>query len=302
MSLILDALRRAEREKREENSPAPGILAQETSSEASPGRGWLELVPVAAVLAFALFAMLALGALFMFRAPATGTDAREPARMPALAARQAENPPANPVARERAMQRDTAVRDSRPRPSDAVSAAQASGRTASVSTPEQDAAIAALYAQPPHNVIDAPEASPSAPAVTDADIQIKTRAEIQTEDQMQTAERPGERESENESEIDVEQVLREIRAQAGNSALQAHPVALLEDLTKQFRDSVPTLMYSRHNYGSSGPSTVTINGTNLSPGQRTRGVEVREILSDSVILRFQGSDFRLRALNSWVNL
>lgn len=108
--------------------------------------------------------------------------------------------------------------------------------------------------------------------------------------------------SQPESSIDVDAVLAQLRIEEGQSDLIAHPVPLLDSLSKQFRDSVPTLMYRLHDYQSQGRSVVVINGDALAVGERTRGVVVRDILADSVILEFSGTAFRLRALNSWVNL
>ena len=101
----------------------------------------------------------------------------------------------------------------------------------------------------------------------------------------------------------MEAILRQVQREAAAvEVVDDHPVLLLADQSKQFRDSVPTLMYLRHDYQGSRNSTVYINGESLRVGQRTRNVEVREILPDFVVLRFQGTEFRLRALNSWVNL
>ena len=63
-------------------------------------------------------------------------------------------------------------------------------------------------------------------------------------------------------------------------------------------------MYSRHDYRSnSKTSAVTINGRSLrAGGVAGGGVKVVEVLPDSVVLSHQGTEFRLRALNSWVNL
>ena len=62
-------------------------------------------------------------------------------------------------------------------------------------------------------------------------------------------------------------------------------------------------MYSRHEFSSDEAlSSVTINGTQLKKGGRVTGVRVVEILPDSLVLSYQGSEFRLRALNSWINL
>ena len=47
---------------------------------------------------------------------------------------------------------------------------------------------------------------------------------------------------------------------------------------------------------------MTLNGRRLLVGQRVDGIEVLEILNDSVVLRAGGIEFRLRALNTWVNL
>ena len=42
--------------------------------------------------------------------------------------------------------------------------------------------------------------------------------------------------------------------------------------------------------------------TTITSDPFTLGVASGDPLADSVILRFEGRDFRLRALNSWVNL
>ena len=77
----------------------------------------------------------------------------------------------------------------------------------------------------------------------------------------------------------------------------------LATLSQQTKDSIPTLMYQRHDYsGSPGKSRVLINGKTLGSGASVGGVKVAEILPDSVVLEFKGTRFRLRALNSWVNL
>jgi len=63
------------------------------------------------------------------------------------------------------------------------------------------------------------------------------------------------------------------------------------------------LMYLQHDYsGDSARSTVIINGKTLRAGGSVGGLKVEEILPDSVVLEFKGTRFRLRALNSWVNL
>ena len=81
-----------------------------------------------------------------------------------------------------------------------------------------------------------------------------------------------------------------------------HPVPLLENLSQQQKDRVPTIVYSDHVFAASDIASVELNGKRMLAGQQAGGIEVVEILTDSVILRAGGSEFRLRALNTWVNL
>lgn len=106
----------------------------------------------------------------------------------------------------------------------------------------------------------------------------------------------------DESPVDLESVLRQAQAEWGEPALLPHPTALLESLSQQTKDRIPSVIYSVHDWQSTGRSTVVINGKRLAAGQREGGFLVREILEDSVILSWGGTDFRLRALNSWINL
>ena len=105
-----------------------------------------------------------------------------------------------------------------------------------------------------------------------------------------------------ESPVDLESVLRQAQAEWGEPALLPHPTALLESLSQQTKDRIPSVIYSVHDWQSAGRPTVVINGKRLAAGQREGGFLVREILEDSVILSWGGTDFRLRALNSWINL
>ena len=81
-----------------------------------------------------------------------------------------------------------------------------------------------------------------------------------------------------------------------------HPAVLLENLSQQQKDQIPTIVYTAHNFAAAGQSSVTLNQRQLRAGQRVGSIEVIEILPDSVILKDNGAVFRLRALNTWVNL
>jgi general secretion pathway protein B len=114
----------------------------------------------------------------------------------------------------------------------------------------------------------------------------------------------GERSAEEAQSLDVEALLQQARSQLVNQRLEEHPAPFLADLAQQRKDAIPTLLYSAHDYrGGDGQSSVQINGHTAHAGERLdKGVTVDEILPDSVVLSHEGQQFRLRALNSWVNL
>lgn len=70
------------------------------------------------------------------------------------------------------------------------------------------------------------------------------------------------------------------------------------------KQQIPTLSYSRHNYLPQNVSTVVINGETLGEGNAFGGGSfvVDEIFVDGVVLSFRGNKFKLRALNGWVNM
>jgi hypothetical protein len=57
-----------------------------------------------------------------------------------------------------------------------------------------------------------------------------------------------------------------------------------------------------HQYSGDDSTFVELNGSRLRAGESSDTIRVIEILADSVIVSAAGIDFRLRALNSWINL
>ncbi len=82
------------------------------------------------------------------------------------------------------------------------------------------------------------------------------------------------------------------------------PCRSWRDLSQQTKDDIPTLYYQRHDYSSdTNLSSIVLNGTTVKAGgSPLPGMKVEEILPDSVVLNYRGTQFRLRALNSWINL
>ena len=109
-------------------------------------------------------------------------------------------------------------------------------------------------------------------------------------------------EAAGEDNLDIAELLRRAQSELGRPVLEPHDAPLLENLSQQQKDGIPTLMYTLHDWVPGGPSRVVLNGQALQVGQQHGGFRVEEILSDSVVLNWRGIRFRLRALNSWVNL
>ncbi|MHA7816616.1 MAG: general secretion pathway protein GspB [Pseudohaliea sp.] len=287
MSLILDALNRARKERGE-----TGATALPATIEAAPAPG-----PLAAVLAVALgLAVLVIGWLAWER---WGTGDGQPV---ATAGGHAGSPPAATVASARQGSTAPAGAASAPRPAIApgkvsrdrvvTSARERSGTDAIAPDP----AVAALYATPPGGKAGAmPDAGP-----TDAGRLAAVREASPPEAAPPKAAPP--KAAPRDETIDIEAVVARAREELGEPALAPHPAPLLADLSQQQKDAIPTLMYLRHDYVENGASSVLINGETRRVGDRIGTVQVEEILRDSVVLRHRDTLFRLRALNSWVNL
>lgn len=106
----------------------------------------------------------------------------------------------------------------------------------------------------------------------------------------------------DESMVDLEAAIRRAQAEMGEAPLSAHPVPLIENMSQSVKDRIPSLMYQAHDYNPREGSVVVINGEAGKVGERVKGFLVEEILEDSAVFNYAGTQFRLRALNSWVNL
>lgn len=102
--------------------------------------------------------------------------------------------------------------------------------------------------------------------------------------------------------IDLEKAIAEAARAVGEQSLVPHAATMIENLSQQQKDDIPTLIYSVHDYQTDGSAAVELNGQRLKVGQRAGQVMVRDILIDSVILENSGVTFRLTALNSWINM
>lgn len=70
------------------------------------------------------------------------------------------------------------------------------------------------------------------------------------------------------------------------------------------KQKMPTISYQRHDYLAGGISSVVINGQTLGVGNivATGQFVVQDILVDGVVLKHGDRVFKLRALNGWINM
>ncbi|MBT4522860.1 MAG: GspB domain-containing protein [Halieaceae bacterium] len=117
--------------------------------------------------------------------------------------------------------------------------------------------------------------------------------------EVQTRPRP-----ELEPSIDIDQLIVDAREELENDSLAEHPAPFIVELTQQLKDSIPTIYYRRHNFSAiPGESSVVLNEKTVRVGGTVvNGVVLDKILEQSIVLNYQGNQFRLRALSSWINL
>ena len=300
MSLILDALNRA----RQDDNPVPGLSTYHPVDQMSVNRRQYALW-VALSIAVVLIAWLIVerySAPQLPRGDVGVADIRTvnrdaPVVSPAPAASEVQSlsvpGPASSVARLSAEQERSsatqAIQSSlaavasagmgEPGLTQAQTAAEAETELEVAVEAEENNAVAELYRNPP---VEPPPRKPA----------------------QQPAARAAERGGDADVSYDVNKLVHLAREEAKNLDLAESPVPLLVDLSQQVKDSIPTIYYLRHDYSSNvSNSTVVLNSKTLSVGDSAAvGLKVEEILPDSVVLNYQGTQFRLRALNSWINL
>lgn len=284
MSLILDALNRSERERRQAGD-VPGIATEHYVTATVQGRNRLQTLLLGALLV----AALAIGWLVVDRW--TG-----PPPAPVAVAPVVDPLPAEPAAAQPAADSTVAVPEEPAPQAEAVAApAAARDNTPPSLTPAVPGDVASLYQR-----ASGQQSGEEMPASAESRAQAAPVPAAAATGAQPIAAAP----AVAEEAVDLEALVALAEEEVDNARLAEHPAPFMASLSQQKKDQIPTLMYSRHDYSSdSRQSAVVINGKSLRAGGSVGGgVSVKEILPDSVVLSHQGTEFRLRALNSWVNL
>ena len=154
-------------------------------------------------------------------------------------------------------------------------------------------ALSSLYAAMNEEVDAALDSS----TASDAEIEAAPEAVNQAAEVKESSEKV-----EDSTAVDFAEILAQAQKELGVQPLVDSSEPLLETLSQQTKDQIPSLIYSEHNYSANGRSEVVLNDQSLTERQRAGPFTVVEILPDSVILRWRETQFRVRARNSWINM
>lgn len=305
MSLILDALNRS----RQESDPVPGLTTHHPMEQVSSGKR--QLLPwIVLVVALALIAWLLLerGSAPPPAPSASGIAApvAELSKNIGSAVSAVKSQLKSRVETER---NEQAVARAVP----VTAAAKPSVTTVNDVEDVEDEAVAQLYQQreavtPVAGEASAPAARSATPDVLPTAVTPSTPSQARQErmpiSATTLAKTPAPVAQRDEQQVDIEKMLEHARDEMENTGLVEHPAPFIISLSQNTKNSIPTLLYQRHDYSNNaGRSSVVLNGKTLRVGgSPAAGVKVDEILPDSVVLSYRGTQFRLRALNSWVNL
>lgn len=270
MSLILDALNRADRERSEQQQvPSVHAAPLPTSSSSRPILRWL----VEGLLATTLIAVVV--HLFFFQqpdGPKALTLEKTPVSTSALQIPDSAQMQKTLTTPHSNQSQNISLPEPSPPPSATPSVGTAIATALKTTeAPSTNTAIAQLYRQN-MQVSAAVKTNPAVPTV-------------QSSTQL-AAQPPPRNEQAKSSAQDI---------------LQQIP--LLTSLSSRFQQSIPNIDYSAHLYNDQDSSgVVKLNGALRKIGSEPApGLRVIAILPDSVVLSYNGIQFRLLALNSWIN-
>ena len=294
MSLILDALNKADRERRS-NQQTPGIDSQHHPIEAVHNSN-SKLVVILMALLIGLL-LVAIGIFVAIRKPEQQTAILSTNEIAAVDTNigTAIDPTLNS-----AVNSPTAPAPA-PTPT-TVAPTPAAKKIVVAKKPEPQAVIkssdvASLYEQPakPAAVATPLPTLAATPAPTPAPTLKPTPAAAQSVAQSNIPARPFDPAAAKpsaEPNVKIEPTIADFTE-----------IGDIRSLSWSEQTTIPTLNYSEHNYVENGRSTVTINGSRFKKGDRVASDLILEmILADGILLKYKSSVFKMQALNSWINM
>lgn len=283
MSLILDALNRADRERKSTRVTPDLNTIHEAARYPVNSSGRQRFLLVAAIAVIVLVLWLAYPWL-QTRLASTG--------LPPAMQQSAMTTPPDIQPRPRPQQAPQAALGVQNEPTKAAVISTAAPQAA-----PQDSATAAeistLYRQE--------DAAQSRAAPVAAQQETRKTQDSKVSDLYKPVEEPAQVES---VAIPVQTVTPVRLTQDSGKTLDAYQtIPDLSELPASVQQKIPSLRYTRHNFSAEGPNSVVLNGrshtarTTIAPE-----LSLEEILPDGILLRYQDKKFKLRALNHWINM
>jgi hypothetical protein len=285
MSLILDALNKADRERQDSESP-PGLQSNHNFLSGNEKMaGWKKTV----VFAVAGLILLAAAAAYYLGKQSGVQDA-------IISSPAAEMPKPQPVAAEPAKV-ETVANNTESKPKATVAAAAQTAETRALLQKRriEEQYKKAQAANTQTTAATAPSETENAPDKISALYQPETKPVETRPEPIQTGRESTARVAQAEGNAAAESS----PAPAGN----APSLGNVRDLPWSIQEKIPTLMYTEHSYTGTPNDFVTINGERRKVGQKVANIlTIDSILADGVILKYESYQFKMPALNSWVNM
>lgn len=299
MSLILDALNRADRERKNSQVTPDINTVHEVSYR--PSSGSLPKLMVIGVVFLVMLLLLLVFMLWQGRNTAPSTSAPAPVSTPSRPSGDAP-PSVNPEmaqTRDLAMQPEQPVKQSEkeaekqsePRPGKPSQVA--AGSSTEVDSLYQDANAAKNPAGDKISDLYKPVEEPA--VVESVPVQVPAVTSVSLLEQAASEQAASERAAPARDNSLV--------ASDGKTYDSIHNVPDLRQLPWSVQQEIPSIIYSQHNFKPDGSSNVVLNGQPRRTGNQVGGqLNLDEIYVDGVLLRFREHRFKLRALNNWVNM
>ena len=276
MSLILDALNKSDGE-RPELDAGPGLHARHEPGVGNSTPAWRRWLIPGLVLGL----VIAVLAAWLRQAEPTAVADQTPMQNQAAVPAPVEN--SGPNQRE-AMEQRKALRDLA-----VLAAARQAAANAQSGNQARQADVAALYGTPAKGAALPPMVDMESAAAEPAAAPAPVATPVSTEEA---------------SALDVDAIARAAELALAEKPIVEHAAPTIDKLSQRTKDDIPSIFFSSHSWSSRPQErSVVLNGETHREGDTIKpGLELLEILEDSIVLDYRGTEFRLRSLNSWVNL
>jgi general secretion pathway protein B len=291
MSLILDAINKSE-QQRPQVETVPGVGTMHDADAAEQPSPWRRLLwPVLTVVLASLAIVLWLDS----KTPAPAEEVAPPVQAASPALPEPVRLPSQPAPVRLPSQQAPVRLPSQPAP-DLIAYKVASAPAPSAAEPPPIVGgtdVAALYTS-------AASVDDNVPVPVDPGIADAAAVEAAPGETTDPVPQP--------APLDIEAIARvaqkALDEQVAEPVEVVHAVPLISELKQRTKDDIPSLFYSSHHWSTvAAERVVTLNGQARREGDLVKpGLRLLEILEDSIVLDYRGTEFRLRSLNSWVNL